>query len=103
MLNISGESRDLMVYSIGDGIILGHDMSNLYEEASDINSLIEQTNGKKVIIIGQTFYCEFPVKGGWSLFVNFMFLVQIFYETQNLFLFLICINSLKVPVIILLL
>ncbi|OWF45310.1 gem-associated protein 5-like [Mizuhopecten yessoensis] len=36
------------LYSIGDGVILEHDVYNLQEEASDVNSLIQQTNGKKV-------------------------------------------------------
>ncbi|XP_033744086.1 gem-associated protein 5-like [Pecten maximus] len=36
------------LYSIGDGVILEHDVYNLQEEACDVNSLIQQTNGKKV-------------------------------------------------------
>ncbi|XP_069129450.1 gem-associated protein 5-like isoform X2 [Argopecten irradians] len=41
------ESGGYSLYSIGDGIILEHDVYNLQEEANEINSLIQQTNDKK--------------------------------------------------------
>ncbi|XP_060082615.1 gem-associated protein 5-like [Ylistrum balloti] len=52
------------LYSIGDGVILEHDVYNLQEEASDINLLIRQTNGKKI---------KLPVRSEISWSPDFLF------------------------------